>query len=142
MSTIAYKDGIMAADTMSHWFYSEYQSKKLFEMAGKLIGVAGGEGDAEPFANWITGLSDNKPELNDKDGFAALVVGNGVCVQYDETLKPLCSEPYAAIGSGAQYAIAAMDCGKSAHEAVQIAMHRDPYTGGKIETIGKLNTAR
>lgn len=39
-----------------------------------------------------------------------------------------------AIGSGAQYAIGAMDAGSSAIEAVEIASHRDPGTGGRIRT--------
>jgi len=38
-----------------------------------------------------------------------------------------------AIGSGWQFAMAAMDFGKSAKEAVQYASKRDIYTGGKIK---------
>ncbi|MCP6695873.1 proteasome subunit beta [Pseudomonas donghuensis] len=40
-----------------------------------------------------------------------------------------------AIGSGAPYALAAMDMGASAEEAVRAAMKRDIYTGGKIRTL-------
>ncbi|WP_431786944.1 hypothetical protein [Vibrio harveyi] len=38
-------------------------------------------------------------------------------------------------GSGADFALAALDMGKSASEAVEYAMKRDPFTGGKINTI-------
>ncbi|MNJ79145.1 hypothetical protein D3C77_770710 [compost metagenome] len=40
-----------------------------------------------------------------------------------------------AIGSGAPYALAAMDMGASAEDAVRAAMKRDIYTGGKIRTL-------
>ena len=40
-----------------------------------------------------------------------------------------------AIGTGAPYAIAAMHLGKTPVEAVEIASHYDPATGGPIEHI-------
>lgn len=38
-----------------------------------------------------------------------------------------------AIGSGASYAVAAMDFGRSAREAVRYASTRDVYTGGRVK---------
>jgi len=38
-------------------------------------------------------------------------------------------------GSGADFATSAMDFGKSAKEAVEYAMTRDVYTGGKIQVF-------
>ncbi len=38
-------------------------------------------------------------------------------------------------GSGAKFAIAAMDHGKTAKEAVEYAMTRDIYTGGKVRVF-------
>jgi hypothetical protein len=40
-----------------------------------------------------------------------------------------------AIGSGMDWALAAMDFGKSAKEAVEYAKTRDIYTGGKVRTF-------
>ena len=40
-----------------------------------------------------------------------------------------------AIGSGAPYALAAMDMGASAEDAVRAAMKRDIYTGGAVRTV-------
>lgn len=37
-----------------------------------------------------------------------------------------------ALGSGEQWALAALDHGKTAKEAVEYAMKRDPFTGGKV----------
>lgn len=40
-----------------------------------------------------------------------------------------------AIGSGRDFALAAMDMGASAKEAVEAAAKRDVYTGGTIRTL-------
>lgn len=40
-----------------------------------------------------------------------------------------------ALGSGRDFALAAMDFGKSAKEAVKYAMTRDVYTGGRVRVF-------
>lgn len=40
-----------------------------------------------------------------------------------------------AMGSGSAYAIAAMDMGASAEDAIRAAMKRDIYTGGVVRTM-------
>src|SRR5687767_2969429 len=47
---------------------------------------------------------------------------------------PVELDKYEAMGSGEQFALAAMDFGKSAKEAVKYAATRDAGTGGKIKT--------
>lgn len=44
----------------------------------------------------------------------------------------LCNEGF---GSGGAFAIAAMDFGKSAKEAIEYAMTKDVFTGGKVQVI-------
>lgn len=46
--------------------------------------------------------------------------------------QPLDRSNADAIGSGSAYALAAMDMGASAEEAVKAAMKRDIYTGGTV----------
>jgi ATP-dependent protease HslVU (ClpYQ) peptidase subunit len=41
----------------------------------------------------------------------------------------LINQPFFAIGSGMQFAIAAMEAGKTPYEAVKIASKHDPHTG-------------
>lgn len=43
--------------------------------------------------------------------------------------------PFGAIGSGSQFAIAAMHMGKSAKTAVEIASELDLYTGGEVKGV-------
>lgn len=49
---------------------------------------------------------------------------------------PVTIRPYHSIGSGRDYALAAMFYGKEAPEAVACAMEFDAGTGGEIKTIG------
>jgi len=44
-------------------------------------------------------------------------------------------DPYFAVGSGQQFATAAMYMGATAEEAVKVAMALDPNTGGDIQTL-------
>ncbi len=70
---------------------------------------------------------------------SALLVSGGKCYEvsvnndgYCEHFELSFSE---AKGSGCELALAAMDHGKSAKEAVEYAMTRDIYTGGKVQVI-------
>lgn len=71
----------------------------------------------------------------DKDGNVDLCanIGNGA-----PTIEPITSNY--AIGTGYQFALAAMDFGRSAKEAVEYAATRDSNTGGDIgsASIGEL----
>lgn len=44
-------------------------------------------------------------------------------------------EPFTACGSGRDYAIATMFCGKSAQDAVEVAARFDPFTGCGVDTL-------
>ena len=61
-----------------------------------------------------------------KDGKAYIVVTDGDIYKIQELE---CSE---GIGSGGRFALSALDFGKTAKEAVEYAMTRDIYTGGKV----------
>jgi ATP-dependent protease HslVU (ClpYQ) peptidase subunit len=52
-------------------------------------------------------------------------------------------DPPFAIGSGMDFALGAMDAGKSPAEAVEIACRRDPHSGGEVTSlsIGNENAA-
>lgn len=124
----------MAADSQTEWYYSEFGMKKIFRVKNMIVGYSGEMALGTQFIKWLSGKGD-KPKFTDDDSFSAIVIKKGKCYQYDKTLIPLYSEPYAAIGSGAKFAIAAMDCGKCAKDAIKIAKRRDSATGGNIKVI-------
>lgn len=96
----------------------------------------GGSGDVQDMLavrEWLNGQAE-KPKV--KDYFAAIVIDNGECSRLEDGLVPIpIAERCHAVGSGRDIALAAMVLGKTAAEAVALAMLLDVWTGGEIETI-------
>ena len=108
-------------------------TKKIFRVGNRYIGVAGTYTAALLAILWMKDKTKEKPKLEvAKDNeFEAIEIRNGKCFYYDENLiESKVSAPY-AIGSGCQYAMAAMYLGKSAKEAVDVAKEFDESCGGK-----------
>jgi len=63
--------------------------------------------------------------ISDGDAYSVDTDNNGVC-----SIEILTED--LTVGSGQYFAMAAMDFGKSAKEAVKYAATRDIYTGGKV----------
>lgn len=160
MTTIVYRDGILAADSC----YTEegesggsrqYRCKKLYEFKRSgvrfLVGLAGGQ-TGLTFLRWFIAGGDynSKPELAEglNHDFTALVVekydvpGYGCHGQlkhvtvFDQYFEPEpVQEDYHAIGCGAKCAFVALDMGATALEAVEAAAKRDPYTRGPFQVL-------
>lgn len=155
MTTIAYRDGILAADSR----YTEesesggdrmFQCRKIFQTLNTVVegylkkqwvALAGDESGLL-FLRWVkNGMDpDNKPEFSKGDDFSALVVTVHGGVPRVEVYGTHCEpeavvESYHAIGSGAKCAFVAMDMGTGAFEAVERAAVRDPWTGGPITAV-------
>ena len=96
---------------------------------------------------FYTGLSGDAPYLtmlhhNDKpdvepDGAAYLIKDSKVyLVTMNDGFCIYCEIDYNhAIGSGDDFALAAMDFGRGSKDAVKYAMTRDFKTGGKVQTV-------
>jgi hypothetical protein len=144
VTTVAFRDGILASDSR----YTDINvgitsGPKLFKkQVGKkqhLIGICGAVYSAMLFVDWYgTDKSDLHKQLTglNNDEFEVMVWDGKVLRAANYLLRLTeVHEPYFAIGSGAVHAITAMDCGKSAMEAVQMAARRDSGTGGKVVTM-------
>ena len=153
MTTIAYKDGIMAGDGQCTWSGTKIckTDKKVFEInLGKrttLIGMAGDVSHCYEFLDWFKkgAVLEQKPKFEeDFEDFIALVVKDPgtekeAIVTYMQNSSYPCNVdiPYFAIGSGTEYALGAMYAGASAIEAVECAIMLDVNTGGEITHVGK-----
>lgn len=153
MSTIAFKNGIMAAETLcSTGGIRSYASKiRRIRFCNKpnssvyrivLFGVAGDITIFPFFIKWyettkvkIDRLVKDRPERLEKADVNFLVYDTGVLYFFCETGCSVVNEPWAAIGSGQSLAIGAMEMGASAKRAVEVACKWDMYSGGEIETI-------
>jgi hypothetical protein len=138
MTTIAYKDGVIAYDgrqTRNDRIVSDSAPKcqvvdgVSFFLSGAVCDekalIAAYFGNASPVPVECSGYVVDDGKL--------LMVGHddktGIWKQELDLSNP------DAIGSGCAYAIAAMDMGASAEDAVRAAMKRDIYTGGTVRTV-------
>ena len=138
MTTIAYKDGVIACDTrqIRGGVIVSDDAPKFQVVDGVSFFLAGAVCDEKALIAAYFGTQSAVPvECSGYavDGGKLLMVGHddrtGVWKQELDPDNP------DAIGSGSAYALAAMDMGASAEDAVRAAMRRDIYTGGKVRTV-------
>lgn len=113
------------------------KSVKYKDTGSKIWFICGSPGDADTFIHHYDPLSDANPNLNVdtifliKDGECAGGVYRAIKNELDVYKECIIDHDYAT-GSGEQWAIAALDHGKTAKEAVKYAITRDCYSGGKV----------
>ena len=143
MTTIAVRDGVMAADTMGQVSGNLCKSKKLFRLLdGGVVGFSGTWTDGKLFVDWYDlGCNRDDPpnwrvQDSQKVDFNALVLTpSGIYLWSYDLVPDEMLDGFWAIGSGAAAALAAMHCGRNSQEAVFISMYVDAYTGGDVETM-------
>lgn len=146
MTTVAFDGTTLAADSLvtDNWGMKDSVCKIL---KGKDF-VAGGAGERSKIMKWWKvakdmsfdellqyGYPDYDSEKNDP---ALLIAHKTPCsgvFKHSGGGFVLCGRSFHAVGSGRDYALAAMHLGKTATEAVQIAMLFDNTTGGEIDTV-------
>lgn len=139
MSVIVYhkRSGIIATDgrsTMGSYIAND-DTEKYFKHEGKHFFFCGSPSHKESFLNIHFGINIDSPYIIDKPDFYALVYDNGVVYNYS-TPNGVPSKDAIdcdiSIGSGEDFAIAAIDLGFSAEVAVKAAIKRDSGCGGTI----------
>jgi len=144
VTTIAYRDGIIAADTGAT--FGGTQLARVTKIANNPAGnVTGGSGDARwcgEFLDWFASGENGSPPVQiDKDMTSVAMVARMRSHEIrmfestnGKTGSFVIRAPYYAIGSGRGEALGAMWAGKSAAEAVAAAIALDEGTFGEIET--------
>lgn len=117
---------------------------KIKKINNKLCGASGYGVLLGSFFNWVENGCIEKEwpeEIKESEGF------NGIIIEKDENkikikkYEKYCPYPiiiedeFFAIGSGRDYAMAAMWLGKDSELAVKIASNFDPYCGNGFDTI-------
>lgn len=140
MTTIAYKDGVVAYDSRvtegSQISYLEYDKHRTLN--GVHFFFAGAVSDYGLFMQlYMQGdLREELPILN----VTAIIVDKGQVYisSIDEDgklwVERIPKDQHYALGSGCSHAFTAMDMGASAKHAIKMAMLRDCKTGGRIRT--------
>lgn len=139
MTTIAWDGRTLAGDTQatSSGMVRRLPAKvfRIEKGAGHvLFGACGLDQDMHLVVQWIAGgmLPIDRPKL-DEDSFAGIYIDStGACRLESKLIRLPMIDRFHAIGSGRDFAMAAMHLGKSAREAVEVASEFDIYTSGPI----------
>jgi hypothetical protein len=104
------------------------------------IGLFAGSGarwQCDEVVNWIAaGVPPARRPKFETDSFNGIVIRESGVFTMDSGCQPFeVLEEFTASGSGRDFAIAAMHCGKTALEAVEIAALYDIYSGGPFTAV-------
>ncbi len=134
MTVIVWDGYTLAADTQAHGGSSIREVPKVFKLEdGRLFGACGTNEQTLEVVDYLNGKTTAKPELKEEE-FFGIIIKDHVAYRVEHKLIPSkIRENTHAIGSGGDYARAALYLGKSAREAVQIAIDLDPNCGGSVE---------
>lgn len=141
MTVIAWDGKMLAADKRASLNACSWPVTKIHRVGPDAFACVSGNSDqgGEMLAWYRAGAEPAAfPASQRADGWAPFVVirRGGVVHRYEQTPYPIEyeTERYAD-GSGLAYAIAAMECGKTAAEAVAIACKYDPACGNGIDVL-------
>ena len=131
MTTVVYRDGVLAADTLvvANGIVVGQKSKLFRVGSHSAIGFAGD-------IKYMNKFLESTPEDEFTGEFGAIrVVGKKVTTYSGDNNPEEVDAPFHAIGSGWEIAMGAMAMGATAEEAVRVAMQYDVNTGGEVECI-------
>ena len=141
MTTIAWDGTTLAGDSLAaiDGCLAAYGLKVYVLTDGRLYGASGRYQDVLAVRMWLD-TGGEKPHITE---FAGMVIEtNGECSRIEESLvfMPI-REPFHAVGSGRDFALAAMALGQTAAQAVALAARFDIYTGGGVVEVSLLGGA-
>lgn len=129
---------MMAADTQVTINNYKTNTEKLYSIPGYgVIGLAGSAKLCVQIAQWwADGAEGEPPEVDDSNAVQGILsTKEGLFYLEDGSVPIVIKANYLAIGSGSDYALSAMEIGKSAEEAIREAMKHDIYTGGDVDVV-------
>ncbi|MBO3760368.1 hypothetical protein [Ciceribacter sp. L1K22] len=149
MTTIAYRDGVMASDT-GVWISGAampWAEKLIRGGSGTLYGCAGNGAHVAAVLQWVResdgfGLSSlprGTPTGNDGESSSVVILivpPDGplrLATAYGDEIYP--DVPYFAIGAGAATALGALHAGATARGAIEAALMHSDGTHGEVRSI-------
>lgn len=143
MTIIAWDGKVLAADKMMNFGSSKAIVTKIFKIGDVLAGFAGHGATGMELIEWVRGgrFPEYFPESQrgSNSGSLLIVERNPVrhrVLHYSTGPFPMIVHDYFyAIGTGDEFALAAMFLGKNAIEAVEVACALCPTCGNGIDTL-------
>ena len=147
MTCIAFDGVTLAADKRACYGTTITTVTKIRRIGDLLVGGAGESSFIGAMLDWIEKGRDpaTLPKTQaDKDDWQPVLVieADGTTSLYERTAHPIRHEQqHIAIGSGREYAMAAMYLGCTAKDAVAVAIALDSTCGNGIDTLEYRGTA-
>jgi len=141
MTCVAWDGKTLAADKRAVNSGMIFTVTKIFKVRGRLVAASGDFDRVNESVAWFAAGADPAkmpPYARDNSDFVAMLVieKDGTILKYERSAVPFKIEsPFYAIGSGRDYAMAAMHLGHSAMEAVEVACALDSGCGNGIDTL-------
>ena len=137
MTTIAWDGTMLAADRRISSGTITYSTTKIRRTAdGRLIGATGDFGVCGQMLDWLEN-GGSRPACQESDRWATAleVMPDGTCWMHNRDSRWRVEDPFVAVGSGRDYAMAVMALGHDANRAVEIAARFDPGTGNGVDGL-------
>jgi len=142
MTVIAWDGTTLAADKRVSFGNTLGTVRKIIYVPEHraIIGACGSISQLMDFFAWFKRNSQKaedypKSFLDDSNPQAIVIKDDLVYIHEKSAYPTYIEQPFFAIGSGRDFAIAAMHCGKTAREAVEIACLYDAYCGNGVDEI-------
>lgn len=138
MSTVAWDGRFLAADRQATSAHGGiYTTRKISSFGGELLAVTGDESVAADLLAWYRAGARRKafPECARNDDATLLVIDKYGSRLYTKGPSPMLRQGLITLGSGADYAMAAMHFGQSAEGAVAVACELDAFSGGGVDVL-------
>lgn len=140
MTTIAYRDGILAADTLISGNTRSGHMRKIGKIGNILYGGCGSASLVSGFMSWVRAGMVGTPILSVMSGdqhnsASGLVFFEDHIIRFEPAGSFMKTAVYYAEGSGEEVALGAMYAGATALEAVRAAAEWDLFTGGEITVL-------
>lgn len=135
MTTIAYKNGELAADSLVTSGNQRVGFARKIGKAGRVLyGASGNSTWMHAFNDWVRhGCKGGPPKEEGEDvGEGLIIVDDSIVSVWPDGTLSAVKAPFYALGSGRQFARGAMACGASASEAVSAAIKNDCGSGGAV----------
>lgn len=138
MTTIVYRDGVMASDSQAQragWVLPGASQKIWRRPDGALLGLTGDYAEGLRLVRWC--LEEEDPETQPTADSAVLrALPDGSVVIFEGGGRDDLGRPdFAVVGSGLPVALGALQMGAGAIRAVETACLHDPYSGGEVRWL-------
>lgn len=142
MTTVVYRDGVIAADgrvtsQSGSILFTNYN--KVYRLKdGSIAGASGYASNIRKYLAWLDNPVGDRPSLGSGDNCTTIIVirPNRRLEEHDwEGIDEHNRVKFYAMGSGRAAAYGALHMGASARQAVVAACKVDPFSGGRIRTL-------